>query len=200
MTGFSWDDLGPISIFLPLLWAVFAVLTVLWIALPFAVFGVKRRLERIIDLLEAAGSPAAPTPGTPSEAAPTRTAERMFATVRRELIQTRTDISEESHIPGRARLFLDSGGRRIALAEVRLRGDIVEVEMDLGGLAAQAPVLRPQGVLTRLEGELAGQAGLRVLAGRERQRAVIQIGHEAETRIRDLVALLKSQILDVFPS
>ena len=52
MTGHSLFDAGPVTIFLPLFWAMLAVCIVLWIALPFGVFGVKKRLDRIIGLLE----------------------------------------------------------------------------------------------------------------------------------------------------
>ncbi|HJM41802.1 MAG TPA: hypothetical protein QF870_00580 [Nitrospinota bacterium] len=64
MTGFSGYELGPIVIFLPLFWAVLAVLVILWFTLPFAVFGIKRRLDRMIDLLEAQGGGGRGGPNT----------------------------------------------------------------------------------------------------------------------------------------
>lgn len=35
-----------------LVWLLGVLLLILWIALPFAVFGIKKRLDRIIKLLE----------------------------------------------------------------------------------------------------------------------------------------------------
>jgi hypothetical protein len=47
---------------------------------------------------------------------------------------------------------------------------------------------------------LARETGIRLLTGPKRHRAVIQIDPEGEARVRELAALLKTQILDVLPS
>ena len=185
MTGFF--ELGPIVIFLPLLWAVLAVLVVLWFTLPFAVFGIKRRLDRMIGLLEAQEGAAHPT----------RAAARIFEAVRRELIQARADVSEEGRVPGRASFVLASGARRIGWAELSLRGDRVELELDLEGLA---PALRGDAALARIQAALTREPGVRLLTGQKRHQAMIQIEPEGEARVRELAALLKTQILDVLPS
>ena len=189
MTGFS--ELGPIVIFLPLFWAVLAVLVVLWFTLPFAVFGIKRRLDRMIGLLEAQEGEGG------GAAHPTRAAARIFEAVRRELIQARTDISEEGRVPGRASFVLTSGARRIGWAELSLRGDRVELELDLEGLA---PALRGDDALARIQAALTREPGIRLLTGQKRHQAMIQIEPEGEARVRELAALLKTQILDVLPS
>lgn len=196
MSGLPWNDLGPVAIFLPLLWAVLAVLTILWIALPFAVFGTKRRLDRIIDLLENPVPPPAPAAGSGAWTA----AGRIFDALRRGLLGTRSDVTEEDLRPGRVSLFVGWETRRVKLADLRVRGDVVEVELDLGELAVRAPQLRPEAALARLESETARQPGLRILSTPERSRVVLQAGPEAEGRTRDLTALLKSQILDLLPS
>ena len=202
MTGFS--ELGPIVIFLPLFWAVLAVLVLLWFTLPFAVFGIKRRLDRMIDLLEAQGQGGAEHPtraaADPSAAGSSGAAARIFGEVRRELIQARADISEDRPISGRASFSVASGARLLGWAELSLRGDRVELELDLEGLSAYAPTLRGDAALTRIQADLAREPGIRLLTGPERHRAVIQIEPEGEARVRELAALLKTQILDVLPS
>jgi hypothetical protein len=196
MTGFSGYELGPIVIFLPLFWAVLAVLVVLWFTLPFAVFGIKRRLDRMIDLLEAQGrSGGAEHPNRSTD--PSGAAARIFEEVRRELIQARADVSEEGRVPGRASFFLTSGARRIGWAELNLRGDRVELELDLEGLA---PALRGDDALARIQAALARKPGIRLLTGQKRHQATVQIEPEGETRVRELAALLKTRILDVLPS
>ncbi len=207
MSGFSGYELGPIVIFLPLFWAVLAVLVILWFTLPFAVFGIKRRLDRMIDLLEAQGGGGErgtehPTRATadPSAAGSSGAAARIFGEVRRELIQARADISEDRPISGRASFSVASGARLLGWAELSLRGDRVELELDLEGLSAYAPTLRGDAALTRIQADLAREPGIRLLTGPERHRAVIQIEPEGEARVRELAALLKTQILDVLPS
>ena len=196
MTGFSGYELGPIVIFLPLLWAVLAVLVVLWFTLPFAVFGIKRRLDRMIDLLEAQGRSGGAEHPTRTEA-PSGAAARIFEEVRRELIQARADVSEEGRVPGRTSFVWTSGARRIEWAELSLRGDRVELELDLEGLA---PALRGDDALARIQAALAREPGIRLLTGQKRHQATVQIEPEGEARVRELTALLKTRILDVLPS
>ncbi len=197
MTGFSGYELGPIVIFLPLLWAVLAVLVVLWFTLPFAVFGIKRRLDRMIDLLEAQGERARGAEHPTRAEAPSGAAARIFEEIRRELIQARADISEEGRVPGRASFVLTSGARRIEWAELSLRGDRVELVLDLEGLA---PALRGDDTLARIQAALAREPGIRLLTGQKRHQATVQIEPEGEARVRELTALLKTRILDVLPS
>ncbi|MFQ5912527.1 MAG: hypothetical protein ACE5JS_05045 [Nitrospinota bacterium] len=192
MTDMFWDGLGPVAIFLPLLWAALAVLTVLWIALPFAVFGIKRRIDHLIELLENPAASASLRAGAATG--------RIFTTLRQEVLRVWPGLREESREPGWVSLFVDSGAGRTSLAEVRVRGDIVDLELDLEALAAYCPVLRVPVVLARLETGLPQRPGLRALISQGRGRLVIQVGPEGEGHIPELAALIKEQIVDVLPS
>ena len=198
MTGYSSFDAGPITIFLPLVWAILAVWVVLWIALPFGVFGVKKRLDRIIGLLEDQwqGAPRSERSGEPSGTPGSGT----FESLRRELTRLRQDISVQRLAAGRADLWLTSSLRRIRIAEIRQREGGVELELNLNRLSASAASLRPESVLARIDEQLSGQSGIRVFSDRKGYSLVVRIDSEGEAAIPILASVLQSEILNILPA
>ena len=198
MTGHSLFDAGPVTIFLPLFWAMLAVCVVLWIALPFGVFGVKKRLDRIIGLLEnqRQGAPRSEGSGEPSGTPGSGT----FESLRRELTRLRQDISVQSLAGGRADLWLTSSLRRIRIAEIRQRERGVELELNLNRLSASAASLRPESSLARIDEQLSGQSGIRVLSDRKGYSLVVRVDSEGEAAIPVLASVLQSEILNILPA
>ncbi len=199
MTGYSsFFDAGPITIFLPLVWAILVVWVVLWVALPFGVFGVKRRLDRIIDLLEDPwqGAPRSERSGEQPGAPGSGT----FESLRRELTRTRQDISVQSLAAGRADLWLTSSLRRIRIAEIRQQEGDVELELNLNRLSASAASLHSESALARIEERLSGHPGIRVLSDRKGDSLVVRIDSEGEAAIPVLASVLQSEILNTLPA
>jgi hypothetical protein len=202
MAEFALEGLGPVVIILPLLWATVAVLIVLWIALPFAVFGIKRRLDRLIDLMEERGTTAPPpvlSAGNTFLQQKRSSLDGVSSALRRELHRIRGDLTEESLTPGLVYFYLGSDAFRLKWAEIRHKGEHVDLEIDLGSLSRRFPALNQEAALAKLEEELAGSADFRFLTVLAGQRAVIQISPGTEARIPRLGAILKTEILDKLP-
>ena len=198
MTSYSLFDAGPITIFFPLFWVILVVWILLWIALPFGVFGVKKRLDRVIDLLEDQQRSASLI--LPSEEQSGTLGGGAFENLLRKLPRIRHDFSVDRPSAGRADLWLTSGLQRIRIAEIRERPGGLELELSLDRLFAGASSFRSENLLALIEERLSDRPGIRILSDRKGDTLMIQIDSGGETMITDLMLVLQSEVFDLLPN
>lgn len=198
MTSYSFFDAGPITIFYPLFWVILVVCILLWIALPFGVFGVKKRLDRIISLLE---DQQQSTSLAQTFEEQTGTLGRgPFEDLLRKLTRIRHDFSVDRPSAGRADLWLTSGLQRVRIAKIQERPGGLELELNLDRMFTGTSSFRPEGILTLIGERLSDRPEIRILSDRKGGTLMVQVDSDGETMITDLVLVLQSEVFDLLPN